>query len=185
MKFAERLKQERTLLGLSQEALAKQLNVSRQAVSKWETGQGYPDLETLIHLSDLFHITLDELVRGDQSLESKLIRDSRNSASVWGYVLVALGIMVAFWGGSKFPVDLMNKGFIAYLTGALVLVTLGIWISIKLPRWVLIASLYLTLIASIVYMADVVTGIWVILMGIVVVIGLGWWLTIRIMGKKE
>ncbi len=100
--------------------------VSRQAVSKWETGQGYPDLETLIHLSDLFNITLDELVRGDQTLESKLIRESRSPISVWGYVLVVLGIMVTFLGGSKFPPNLTNKGFIAYLMGALVLVTLGI-----------------------------------------------------------
>lgn len=48
----------------------------------------------------------------------------------------------------------------------------------------LIASLYLILIASIVYMADAIIGIWVILMGFVGIIGLGWWLTIRITGKK-
>ena len=64
----------RTQLGLSQEDLAEQLAVSRQSVSKWETGQSVPDLDKLIKLADLFGITLDELARdtpepGEGSLE--------------------------------------------------------------------------------------------------------------------
>ena len=64
MKLSDRIKEERNKLALSQDSLANELHVSRQAISKWETGQSYPDLEKLIQLSDIFGITLDELVRG-------------------------------------------------------------------------------------------------------------------------
>lgn len=54
----------RTERGLSQLELAEALDVSRQSISKWETGAAVPELEKLIKLSDVFGITLDELVRG-------------------------------------------------------------------------------------------------------------------------
>ena len=65
MDLANRIMQLRTARGLSQLELAEQLNVSRQSVSKWETAQSVPELEKLVALSDLFGITLDELVRGE------------------------------------------------------------------------------------------------------------------------
>lgn len=63
MTLAERIFALRTQMGLSQEELAEQLGVSRQSVSKWETGQSVPDLDKLIKLADLFGVTLDELAR--------------------------------------------------------------------------------------------------------------------------
>lgn len=72
MKFSEKLQVLRKEKGLSQEKLAEILSVSRQAVSKWESGQTYPEIEKLIVLSDLFKITLDDLVRdGDIKCENK------------------------------------------------------------------------------------------------------------------
>ena len=53
----------RSARGLSQEALANELGLSRQAVSRWERGEALPDTENLIALADLFGVTLDELVR--------------------------------------------------------------------------------------------------------------------------
>ncbi len=64
MSFSETLQTLRKEKGLSQEKLAELLNVSRQAVSKWESGQAYPEIDKLIILSDLFKITLDDLVKG-------------------------------------------------------------------------------------------------------------------------
>jgi len=63
MKFAERLQELRKSNGLSQEQLAEKLNVSRQAVSKWESGQGYPEMEKTLQLCDLFNVGLDYLMR--------------------------------------------------------------------------------------------------------------------------
>ena len=61
----------RTEQGLSQGDLADALDVSRQSISKWETDASIPELEKLLRLSELFHITLDELVKGpDGSVET-------------------------------------------------------------------------------------------------------------------
>ncbi|WP_290994841.1 helix-turn-helix transcriptional regulator [Gordonibacter sp.] len=64
--LAENIKGRRVQAGLSQEQLAEQLQVSRQAVTKWETGAGIPDIENLRAIAVLFGITLDELL-GDVS----------------------------------------------------------------------------------------------------------------------
>lgn len=56
--------------GLTQEQLAEELNVSRQAVSKWERGDTIPDLNTLIAIADYYDMNLDCLVRSDCKLDS-------------------------------------------------------------------------------------------------------------------
>lgn len=63
LSFSEKLQTLRKEKGLSQEQLAELLNVSRQSVSKWECGQTYPETDKLIILSDLFEITLDDLIK--------------------------------------------------------------------------------------------------------------------------
>lgn len=62
MDFNNKLYELRKQKGLSQEELAGRLNVSRQTISKWEVGDSTPDLEKLVAISDLFDISLDELV---------------------------------------------------------------------------------------------------------------------------
>lgn len=62
MEFADKLKQYRVAQGLSQEQLAEKIGVSRQAITKWETKRGLPDVENMIILAELFKLTLDELV---------------------------------------------------------------------------------------------------------------------------
>ncbi|MBT2217505.1 helix-turn-helix domain-containing protein [Virgibacillus dakarensis] len=80
MFFGERLKEEREKRGWSQTYLAEKIHVSRQSVSKWETGKNYPSIEVIIDLSDLFGITVDELLRSDKELKEKVIRDSKQLA---------------------------------------------------------------------------------------------------------
>lgn len=63
MTLSEKILHLRSQKGLSQLELAEQLGVSRQSVSKWETGQSVPDLDKLIKLADLFGVSVDELVR--------------------------------------------------------------------------------------------------------------------------
>ena len=80
MIFSERLKKEREKRGWSQTDLAEKIHVSRQSVSKWETGKNYPSIEVIIDLSDLFGITIDEMLRSDEELKEKVIRDSKKLA---------------------------------------------------------------------------------------------------------
>ena len=63
--LSERIYQFRRKSGLSKEQLAEKIGVSRQAISKWESGTSTPELEKLLALSECFHITLDELVRAE------------------------------------------------------------------------------------------------------------------------
>ena len=62
MTFGEKLKSIRKQAGMSQEILAEKLGVSRQAVTKWETDAGIPDIENIMAISALFHISIDELL---------------------------------------------------------------------------------------------------------------------------
>lgn len=62
MGFNNKLYELRKQKGLSQEELANRLNVSRQTISKWEVGDSTPEMEKLVAISDLFDISLDELV---------------------------------------------------------------------------------------------------------------------------
>ena len=62
MEFHSKLYNLRKQKGLSQEEIANRLNVSRQTISKWEVGDSTPEMEKLIAISDLFGISLDELV---------------------------------------------------------------------------------------------------------------------------
>lgn len=65
MNFAEKLQKLRKEHGLSQEELADQLSVSRQAVSRWENGQGFPETDKLLFLSSLFNVSLDYLLKNE------------------------------------------------------------------------------------------------------------------------
>lgn len=65
MNIGEKVKNERLKKGWTQEYVGSLLNVSRSAVSSWEVGRNYPDLETIIAISDLFEIPLDNLLRED------------------------------------------------------------------------------------------------------------------------
>ena len=67
MNFGENLQQVRKKNGLSQEALAELLGVSRQAVSKWELGDGYPEVEKLLILSKKLNVSLDSLLAGEST----------------------------------------------------------------------------------------------------------------------
>ena len=63
MSFASKLQEIRQNNEISQETLAELLGVSRQSVSKWERGKGYPEIDKLIFISEHFNISLDELLK--------------------------------------------------------------------------------------------------------------------------
>lgn len=112
MTLGERIAYYRGVLGLSQGELAEKLGVSRQAVSKWETDAGLPDLDRLIALSGLFDITLDELVKGaapspapaDGAQAAAFLPEASPAAAekpasggqkTVGYILLGVGLLCA------------------------------------------------------------------------------------------
>lgn len=70
MKFSEKLRQLRIKNEYSQEEFAKVLNVSRQAVTKWENGKGMPDINNLRTIANLFDVTLDSLLDDAELIET-------------------------------------------------------------------------------------------------------------------
>ena len=68
MEFNEKLQTLRKQKGLTQEELAERLFVSRTAVSKWESGRGYPNIDSLKTIAKLFSVTIDELLSGEEAL---------------------------------------------------------------------------------------------------------------------
>ncbi|MBO3443492.1 helix-turn-helix transcriptional regulator [Clostridium sp. CCUG 7971] len=77
MKIGLKLKQARLKKELTQENVANILNVSRSTISSWEVGRSYPDLESIVSLSDLYNISLDKLLREDSDMIKKLSLDSK------------------------------------------------------------------------------------------------------------
>lgn len=73
--FAEALKKRRQELGITQQELADKLFVSRQTVSNWENGKNYPDIPTLILISDYYSLSLDYLLKGDMAFMKKVEED--------------------------------------------------------------------------------------------------------------
>lgn len=66
MTLGQKIQTQRKEIGLSQEELAEQLGVSRQAVSRWENDNGYPEMEKMIRLSQIYHVSLDYLAGNEQ-----------------------------------------------------------------------------------------------------------------------
>ncbi|WP_430791268.1 helix-turn-helix domain-containing protein [Virgibacillus flavescens] len=122
MIFSERLKREREKKGWSQTELAEMLHVSRQSVSKWETGKNYPSIEVIIDLSDLFTITIDELLRSDKELKEKVIQDSKQLAyPKWKVLFDSLFLLGVFLLAAKIIIIALN-----YFAGTNILILEGV-----------------------------------------------------------
>ena len=105
MEIAERLREARKNAGLTQDQVAEMVSVSRVTVSHWETGEPLPDIASLIGLSDLYAVSLDESVRGDSKVEDKVKRDSRNAkanARLIGTISVIVAVVLVVYAVSMF-----------------------------------------------------------------------------------
>lgn len=76
MEIKELIKKARAESGLTQEKAAEELCVSRQTISNWETGKSLPDIISILKMSDLYQISLDELMKGDKKMEEKIKKDA-------------------------------------------------------------------------------------------------------------
>ena len=95
MTFGEKLKKLRCDNDLTQEQLADKIYVTRTAISKWETDKGYPSIDSLKQLSNLFHITIDELI-SDDDIENKKLLDEKNARKMYFIAIAFLAVTVIF-----------------------------------------------------------------------------------------
>lgn len=102
MEFGDKIKELRTKNQLTQEKFAIRLNVTRQAVSNWENNRNLPDLELLILISTIFHISLDELILGGNNVNNmteKLIKDgSTTRRAKLNMVTTLIGAFLLIFG---------------------------------------------------------------------------------------
>ena len=104
MEFHEKLQELRKRKGLTQEELAQALYVSRTAISKWESGRGYPSIDSLKAIAKFFSVTIDELLSGEEVLsiaeEDQKERKARFYALVFGLLdlAVAMFLFLPFFG---------------------------------------------------------------------------------------
>lgn len=75
MELSTQIKKYRRALNLSQEKLAEKVYVTRQTISNWENGKSYPDIHSLLLLSSLFHVSLDQLIKGDLETMKEIINE--------------------------------------------------------------------------------------------------------------
>ena len=105
MNFGEQIKSIRESKALTQEQFAEKLHVSRQAVSNWENDKNLPDIGMLILMSEVFEVSLDQLIKGDQPMNSiaeKIIKDGSETrrsrfnmvTTIIGAILLLLGILL-------------------------------------------------------------------------------------------
>ena len=93
MEFHEKLQQLRKQNNLTQEQLARRLYVSRTAVSKWESGRGYPNLESLKCISKLFNISIDELLSNGELIELAETEKRSNMTKLSGLIFGAVDML--------------------------------------------------------------------------------------------
>lgn len=118
MEFNEKLQSLRKEKGLTQEELAEVLYVSRTAVSKWESGRGYPNIESLKDISKFFSVSIDDLLSGEKLLS---IAEKENKSNIRGmcdllygivdllsFILVALPLYPNTIDGFVYSVNLLN-----------------------------------------------------------------------------
>lgn len=97
MEFHEKLQQLRKQQNLTQEQMAEQLYVSRTAISKWETGKGYPNIESLKGISKLFSVSIDELLSSDELLDLAVSENRSNIGKLFSFMFGMIDLlMIAF-----------------------------------------------------------------------------------------
>ena len=97
MEIGKKLKNARIEAGLTQEKAAEKIDVSRQTISNWENEKSYPDIISVIALSDLYSVSLDELLKGDQKMAEHLEESTnvvKSNKKLTGAILLNIILMI-------------------------------------------------------------------------------------------
>lgn len=97
MEIGKKLKNARIEAGLTQEKAAEKIDVSRQTISNWENEKSYPDIISVIALSNLYSVSLDELLKGDQKMAEHLEESTnvvKSNKKLTGAILLNIILMI-------------------------------------------------------------------------------------------
>ncbi len=105
MQLGQRIAKIRKEQGLTQEAFAEKFHVTRQTVSNWENEKSYPDLRTLVKISDMFHISLDVLLKGDsfmvQDIDKKIKKNPLYKGIIIGLVIIVAALFLFIYFNNR------------------------------------------------------------------------------------
>lgn len=94
LEVGAQIKKYRSHMGISQEELAERVYVSRQTVSNWETGKNYPDIHSILLLSSVFNVSLDQLIKGDIEIMKKEVEETEiKKLNMYGVIYAAFLIL--------------------------------------------------------------------------------------------
>ena len=130
MKIGDQLKKARMDNNLTQEEVAEKIFVSRQSISNWENNKTYPDIGNVIALSDLYEISLDELLKGSDNFMKHLEESTdivKSNKKLMGLIILALIAMIVMAIFTKF---LPEKVFLVSIFTLAVILTSLIYIEI-------------------------------------------------------
>lgn len=141
MELPRQLKANRERLGLSQEDVAHAIYVSRQTMSSWENGKTYPDVQSLLLLSDLFGVSIDDLVKGDVvSMKEMVSKDAMvmERMAVGSVALILMGIacmvgLSAVWKNPS-PVPFLSTGALAGIAAMVAFWIPSLVLSVRIER---------------------------------------------------
>ena len=126
MRIADKIKNARMQKGYTQEQVAENLLVSRQTISNWENGRSLPDIISIIKMSELCELSLDEMMKGDKALLKKVERDvgavkAEKKLIKFAWISIVIGTILLILGEI-----LEGNPFIDFMNGALPWVLLGL-----------------------------------------------------------
>ena len=126
MRIADQIKSARIQKEYTQEQSAENLMVSRQTISNWENGKSLPDIVSIIRMSDLYDVSLDELLKGDRVLMEKIEKDAmavkaEKKIIKFAWISIVLGVIVIILGNI-----FEGNPVIDFINGALPWILLGL-----------------------------------------------------------
>lgn len=131
MELSKQIKKYRMKENLSQDELADKLYVSRQTISNWENDKSYPDVKSLLLISEVFQISLDQLVKGDieemkQTIEEKEIIEFQKNSNIFTILFIAMLV---------FPLPLIKVFKVLGIVLSLLLFVLTMYYAVKIEKY--------------------------------------------------
>lgn len=130
METGKQIRKYRSEAGLSQEMLAEKIYVSRQTISNWENDKSYPDINSLLRLSEVFHVSIDILIKGDvEKMKEEIRQEDRQKFEADSKIYTMLFVVLIFT-----PIPLVH--YLNYAGIAIWLALLGItmWFAFRIEK---------------------------------------------------